>query len=233
MTAIWKRDTRGFFLSPIGYVFIGAFLAVMNMYFFAGNVLAANSDLSSVFSNMLVVLMFLIPVLTMRLFSEEFKAKTDQLLFTAPVSVGEIVVGKFCSAMTVLFFALVSTLPWIIIVALFGVPAWPSIIGSYVAMICAASTLIAMGLFVSSLTESQIIAAVLSFALFMAIYVLNILSGSITIPVIKTIVSWLSIFSRFNSFTQGFFSFGDIVYFISYTGVFLFFTTQVVSRRRK
>lgn len=233
MTAIWKRDTRGFFLSPIGYVFIGAFLAVMNLFFLFGNILNASSDLSDIFSNMMIVLMFLVPLLTMRLLSEEYKSKTDQLLLTAPVSVWEIVLGKFLSAMTVLGFALLSTLPWVVVVAIFGVPAWHAIIGSYIAMIFAGSTFIAMGIFISALTESQVIAAVLSFALFMGIYILNMISSAVSVPFIKSIISWFSIFSRFESFTKGLFSFGDVVYFISYAGVFLFLTTCVVSKRKQ
>ena len=98
MNAIRKRDLQGFFRSPLGYVYIGAFLAVMNLYFFATCVLSSSSDVSSVFSNMLIVFLFLMPILTMRLFSEDYKQGTDRLLLTAPISVWAIVGGKFLAA---------------------------------------------------------------------------------------------------------------------------------------
>ena len=129
MNAIRKRDLQGFFRSPLGYVYIGAFLAIMNLYFFAICVLSSSSDMGSVFSNMLIVFLFLMPILTMRLFSEEYKQGTDRLLLTAPVSVWEIVFGKFLAAVSVLLVALACTLPWIVIVAIFGTPAWASILG--------------------------------------------------------------------------------------------------------
>lgn len=233
MTAIWKRDARGFFFSPIGYVFISAFLLIMNLFFFAGNVLSASSDLSPVFSNMLLVLMFLVPILTMRLFSEEYKSRTDQLLLTAPISIWEIVTGKFLAAMTVMAATLLCTLPWVVVILIYGVPAWPSIIGSYVAVFCASACFIAMGLFLSALTESQVIAAVLSFALFMGIWILNTASAAISIDIVKTVIEWFSLFTRYQNFTNGIFALGDIVFFISFAGIFLFFTSQVVSAHRK
>ena len=178
MNAIRKRDLQGFFRSPLGYVYIGAFLAVMNLYFFATCVLSSSSDVSSVFSNMLIVFLFLMPILTMRLFSEDYKQGTDRLLLTAPISVWAIVGGKFLAAIGVLLRALLGTVPWLLIILLFGTPSWSAILGCYIAVLCAAAIFAAMGMFLSSLTESQLIAAVLSFALFLGLYVVDMLSYS-------------------------------------------------------
>ncbi len=233
MIAVFRRDMQGFFRSPLGYVYIGAFLAIMNLYFFATCVLASSSDVGSVFSNMLIVFLFLMPILTMRLFSEEYKQGTDRLLLTAPVSVWEIVGGKFFAAVGVLLTALLCTLPWIGIIALFGTPAWADILGCYIAVLCASAVFAAMGLFLSSLTESQLIAAVLSFALFLGLYVADMLSYSMDSSRLPgRLLSWLSIFTRYDSFMSGQFSLGNLIYFLSLTGLFLFFTARVLERRR-
>lgn len=233
MNAIRKRDLQGFFRSPLGYVYIGAFLAIMNLYFFAICVLSSSSDMGSVFSNMLIVFLFLMPILTMRLFSEEYKQGTDRLLLTAPVSVWEIVFGKFLAAVSVLLVALACTLPWIVIVAIFGTPVWASILGCYIAVLCAAAVFVAMGMFLSSLTESQLIAAVLSFALFLGLYVADMLSYSLDSSSLPgMLLSWLSIFTRYDSFMSGQFSFGNLIYFLSLTGLFLYLTARVLERRR-
>ena len=233
MTAICKRDLQGFYRSPLGYVYTGAFLAIMNLYFFASCILSSSSDVGSVFSNMLIVFLFLMPILTMRLFSEEYKQGTDKLLLTAPVGVWDIVGGKFLAALGVLLGALLCTIPWLIIIIIFGTPAWGTILGCYIAVICASAVFAAMGMFLSSLTESQLIAAVLSFALFLGLYIADMLSYSLgTDSLLGTVLSWLSIFTRYDTFMSGQFSLGNLVYFLSLTGLFLYLTARVIERRR-
>ena len=233
MNAIRKRDLQGFFRSPLGYVYIGAFLAVMNLYFFATCVLSSSSDVSSVFSNMLIVFLFLMPILTMRLFSEDYKQGTDRLLLTAPISVWAIVGGKFLAAIGVLLRALLGTVPWLLIILLFGPPSWSAILGCYIAVLCAAAIFAAMGMFLSSLTESQLIAAVLSFALFLGLYVADMLSYSMgTDGLLGSILNWFSIFTRYDTFMSGQFSLGNLIYFLSLTGLFLYLTARVLERRR-
>ena len=233
MNAIIKRDLQGFFRSPLGYVYIGAFLAVMNLYFFATCVLSSSSDVSSVFSNMLIVFLFLMPILTMRLFSEDYKQGTDRLLLTAPISVWAIVGGKFLAAIGVLLRALLGTVPWLLIILLFGTPSWSAILGCYIAVLCAAAIFAAMGMFLSSLTESQLIAAVLSFALFLGLYVADMLSYSMgTDGLLGSILNWFSIFTRYDTFMSGQFSLGNLIYFLSLTGLFLYLTARVLERRR-
>ena len=233
MNAIRKRDLQGFFRSPLGYVYIGAFLAVMNLYFFATCVLSSSSDVSSMFSNMLIVFLFLMPILTMRLFSEDYKQGTDRLLLTAPISVWAIVGGKFLAAIGVLLRALLGTVPWLLIILLFGTPSWSAILGCYIAVLCAAAIFAAMGMFLSSLTESQLIAAVLSFALFLGLYVADMLSYSMgTDGLLGSILNWFSIFTRYDTFMSGQFSLGNLIYFLSLTGLFLYLTARVLERRR-
>ena len=146
---------------------------ISNLFFYLNNVLMASSNIVPLFMNMQMLLMLLIPLLTMRLFSEEFKQKTDQMILTAPVRLSSIVMGKFLAALCVFLIALAFTLLWVVIVAVYGSVPVRSVIGNYVAIILAASMFIAMGTFISTLTENQLIAAVLSFAVFFGLYLLD------------------------------------------------------------
>lgn len=232
MTAIFERDFKAFFNSPIGYVFVAGFLSVSNLFFFMMNVLTASSDITPLFMNMLTALMFLAPLLTMRLFSEELRAKTDQLLLTTPLRLTGIVVGKFLAALSVFLVALAFTSIWVALVAVFGeVQLW-SLVGNYIAIVFAASTFISLGLFISSLTESQVIAAVSSFALFFGIYVLDYAAAAIDIAAVREVIGWFSIFVRFSGFTRGIFFLSDIIYYFCFTVVFLFLTVRVLEKRR-
>jgi ABC-2 type transport system permease protein len=221
MIAIMKRDLRGFFTSPIGYVFLAVFLLVGNFFFMSINVAGGASSLSYVFSQMLMILVFLIPLVTMRLMSEEMKQKTDQMLLTSPVSVTGIVIGKFLSAMLVFVIAFAGTLTWPLIVTMFGKPALFDIIGNYVAMFLLVCCLISIGLFISSLTESQIVAAVLSFVVLLALYFFNGIASAIDNVAVSAVMNWISVFSL-----------ADIVYYISVTVVFLFLTARIIEKKR-
>ena len=232
MLAIFKRELRSYFTSPMGYIFCAVFLIVNNLFFYLINIYSQVSELSSLFSNMLFMLLFIIPLLTMRSLSEEMKQQTDQLLLTAPINIWEIVVGKFLAAMSVFLIALIGTLAWPLIVTMYGNPAVYAIIGNYVAIIFATSTFVAMGVFISSLTKSQIIAAIVSYCAFLAIYFLQSIAQVVDQPFIQNVLNWFSIFTRYQNFTMGLFSLADIVYYASYTVVFLFLTTRVIEKKR-
>ena len=232
MIAIMKRDLRSFFTSPIGYVVLAAFLLFCNFFFYSTNVQGGASSLSYVFSNMLLILVFLIPLVTMRLMSEEMKQRTDQMLLTAPVRVVDIVVGKYLAAMMVFVIALAGTFTWPLIVTMFGDPAVYEIIGNYVAMALLISCLVSVGIFISSLTESQIIAAILSFIVMIALFMFSSIASAVDNVVVSAVLNWLSVFSRYSGFTAGVFSLADVVYYISVTVVFLFLTTRVIEKKR-
>lgn len=232
MIAIMKRDLRSFFTSPIGYVFLAVYLLVCNYFFYGYNISGGASSLSYVFSNMLLVLVFLIPLVTMRLMSEEMKQRTDQMLLTAPVRVFDIVLGKFFAAMLVFIIALACTLLWPLIVTMFGDPAIFDIVGNYVAMFLLIGCLVSIGLFISSLTESQIIAAIFSFVAMLALFMFSTIASAVDNVVVSAVLNWLSVFSRYSSFTAGVFSLADIVYYISVTVIFLFLTARVIEKKR-
>lgn len=235
MGAIFKRDFRSYFTSPIGYAYVGAFVLVMNLYFYLANVASGYSDMSEVFSFMLVIMMFTTPVLTMRIFSEEFKQKTDQLLLTSPVKLWQIVAGKFFACLSVFGIVLAFTLIWPAIVTMFGVTNSALVLANYLALISVASVYISLGLFISSLTESQLVAAVGSLGLFIGIYLIDfavsVLSGAAPAWLVNSL-SFISIFSRFEVIKQGVFSLADIIFYISVTVIFLFLSVRILERKR-
>ncbi len=232
MLAIFKRDFRSFFTSPLGYVFCAVFIFLAYLVFFFFNVMSQYSDITGLFSFLVQTLMFLLPLLTMKLLSDETRHKTDQLLLTSPVSVTDIVMGKFFAAMGVIGVATVGTFAIPLIISLYGTPANWQIFANYFMLILAIGTYVAVGLFISSLTESQLIAAILSYIIFFGIYILPSFADLVQIPIFQTIIHWLSIFSRFANITSGILQLSDIVYFISVIAIFLFLTTRVLEKKR-
>jgi ABC-2 type transport system permease protein len=237
MLAVLKRDFRAYFTSPIGYIYIGAYILVLNLMFYINNGLAMHASLSENFSFMLLVMMFTTPILTMRVFSEELKQKTDQLLLTVPVKPSSIVLGKFLSALLVFIALLILTLAWPVTISILGTNNMAEVIGNYIAILCIGAAYIAMGSFISSLTENQVIAAVGSLGLFVGLFLLDLLSSflsysGITPAWVTQSLDFVSIFSRYNNITMGVLALNDIVYFLSICAVFLFLTVRGLERRR-
>ncbi|NLG52901.1 MAG: ABC transporter permease subunit [Clostridiales bacterium] len=232
MTAVFKREFRAYFTGPIGYIFCAAFFSAISFSFYLDNVSAYRSDFSTIFNIMMLWLILLVPLMTMRLWSEEKRQKTDQLLLTAPVGTMEIVLGKFFSALCVFLCALSLTFIYPIIVSLFGTPEVKSIIGNYVAITFAASAYIAISLFISSLTESQIVSAILSIISLSLFLAMNVIFESTNIEFLAKALGFLSMITRYFNFFQGLFSLSDVFYFISLTVIFLFLTSRVIEKRR-
>ena len=233
MLAIFKRDLKSYFTSPLGYVFIAAFLAVMNVFFYLYNVYPAQSSLSTVFNFMVYILIFVTPLLTMRLFSEEFKQKTDQLLLTSPVRISGIVVGKFLAALAIFApIALAVTLVYVVIIAAHGQPNIRELLANYLAMFCVASAFIAIGVFISSLTENQLVSAVLTLAVFLVLYLVDTSGFGADNAILNNIIYSISLFVRYTTISNGVLTLSDIVFYISVAAVFLFATTRVIEKKR-
>ncbi|MDR2605874.1 MAG: ABC transporter permease subunit [Oscillospiraceae bacterium] len=232
MIAIYKRDLRAYFTSPLGYVFIAAFLILINGAFYITCVIAGTNQLSAVYRVMLYALIVVVPLLTMRTFSEDYKQRTDQLLLTSPVKPSGIVIGKFLAAYTVFVIALALTLVQLIIVASFGTPNFASAFGNYIAILAAAAVYIAIGVFISSLTENQLIAAIASLGIFVGLLLLDFSYSLIKIESVRTLIYWVSIYRRFNTFYMGVFSVSDFVYYVSAAAVFIFLTIRALERKR-
>ena len=156
MKAIFKKEFKSYFLSPIGYIFVGVFIILSAVFFLNGSLLYGAADIDILFSNINVICVFLVSILTMRLLSEERNKKTDQLLLCAPVSVTEIVVGKYLAAMAVFGVTMVITFVYPAVLCIFGEPSMSEIIGSYIGFILLWGAFISIGVLVSALTESQV-----------------------------------------------------------------------------
>lgn len=235
MIAIWKRELQNYFLTPIGYVFVGIFLLVGGFFFMMNNLSAMNSDLASMFSNLIFLFLLVVPLLTMRLLSEERRTKTDQLLLTSPQSIWGIVMGKFLAACSVLVLSLVGTLFYVIIIATYSTPYVGLIVSNYLGFLLLACSYIALGVFFSAITENQLSAAVLTLGVNLMLQLLESVGPSLSIPYLTflpTVFSWISLQSKYYSFATGIISIADIIYYISFYGIFLFLTVRVIDRRR-
>lgn len=232
MLAIFKRELRAYFTGPVGFVFLAAYLAVADLFFYMYSVYSQSSDVSSTFSNLLFILSFIVPMLTMRLLAEEKKQRTEQLLFTAPVSITDIVLGKYFASVTVFLLAMLCTLTWPAIITMFGHPSFATIFGNYLGLFTAGAAFIAIGLFISSMTENQIIAAIVTFVVYLGIYLMTAFASSVDSVLLSRLVNWFSIFARYQNFAIGLLALDDIVYFFSLTIIFLFLTTRVIEKKR-
>jgi len=186
MLAVFKRELRAYFSSPIGYVVIGLFLFLSGIFFAATNLLGGSPDFNSILSTMAFVFLFLVPILTMRLLAEETRQHTDQMLITSPLSVTAIVVGKYLAAVTVYLITLLVTVLFPVMMSFFALLGleWWKILGGYLGLFLLGSSIIAVGLFFSSITESQIVAAVVTYATLLVMWIMDAL-----IPMVPT--GWL------------------------------------------
>ena len=233
MTAILKREIRSFFVTPISYVFITMFLVLTLLLFIGmGIVRRGVADMTGLFANMPLILVFLIPILTMRSIAEERKSKTDQLLFTAPVSTWEIVLAKYLASVFVFVITLLSTIIYPIILSIYGNPELAPIISHYVGFILYGAAFIAIGIFISSLTENQFIAAVVSFGVLFALTFIDMVgqwSGNINVA---RFVGFISLQRRFSDFHWSILNPASILYFLVIAALFVFLTIQQLDRKR-
>jgi ABC-2 type transport system permease protein len=287
MLAIFRRELKAYFTSPIGFTFVGFFLLLAGVFFSISNLLSGNPVFTGVLSNLTFIFLFLVPILTMRLISEESRQKTDQLLITSPIGITGIVLGKYLAAVGVFLITLLITVLYPVIMSFYSILglAWWEILGGYIGFFLLGSAFIAVGLFFSSLTDNQLIAAVETFAALLLIWILdyiaqsvpadavsglvflavvavglialvffstrNTLATAVTFVVaaaavvllyvfsrgsyeglIAKILNWFSLLKRYNDFSMGILGLSPIVYYISFSGAFVFLTIRMIEKRR-
>lgn len=236
---IARRDFRMYFTSPIAYIVIAVFTLLIGWMFF--NLLSyyvqqqqqfammsygakpslGESVLRPLFGNMNVILLFVVPFITMRLLAEERKDHTVELLFTAPVTPLSIILGKFCSAFGLVLVMIATTLVYPLVLFLTGSPDPGVIIGCYLGLFFVAATYVAIGLFWSSITENQIVAAVLSFGTLLFLWLVSWAAHQAG-PILSDVLNHLSIIGHYTNFSQGVIDSMDIVYYLSFIGFSLF-----------
>jgi ABC-2 type transport system permease protein len=232
MNAIMRRELGAYFSSPIGYIFLAVFYVFAGFYFFAGVLVPQTTDISAVFSNLFMIVLFLIPVLTMRLFSEDLKHKTDQALLTAPINLISLVMGKFLAALLVFLLGLAVTLVYGVIVAVLAAPNWPLIWGNFIALLLLGMALISIGMFISSMTENQVIAAVGAFGVALGLLLVDSIGVFFANPLIANIFGGISFMRRYGGFASGIFELSNAIFFLSVCAIFIFLPVRVQEKRR-
>jgi len=232
MLAILKREFRAYFQSPLGYVFLSAMFFFSGFYFFTYNLYGNTTNMSKLFELLFPVVLFLVPVLTMRLMSEDKRSGTDQLLLTAPISRTAIVLGKYAAAAAVFLIAISATLIQAIVMSFFAAPDWPVIVGNFAGLLLLGTTLIAICMFLSALTESQFIAAVLGFVVSLFVMLVDALALVVNNRFLQALFRNLSFDDRYTSFTLGILELPNVIFFLSISFLFVFLTVAALDKER-
>ena len=237
MGAIFKRELYSYFISPVGYIFITVFLLVAGALFYLTNLIdPSQAEVTSYFLFIIFTFIVLIPLLTMRSLSEERKTKTEQLLLTSPVSLTGMVFAKFLAAFVLFSGTLfISCLNFYVLYkfeATAGQTNTAVLAGNIISIMLVGAAFIAIGLFISAMTENQLTAAIISITTILFLLISGAFSGAINNTFIRYALDFVSIFSRFSAFTYGIFDFSSIIYYISIVVIFLFLTIRIYEMRR-
>lgn len=232
MGAIFRRELLGYFTSPVGYIFLGVFYAVSGFFFYSTSISVGSTDLSQLFVMLYFALLVLVPILTMRSFSEEKKQKTEQCILTAPVSLGGIVIGKFLSAFTVYLIGIASTLVYAVTVSFYASPDWNVVLGNIIGLVLLGASFVALGILVSTFTENQMVAAILSMVLILALYLLQVIANYVYIEWISKALTSIAFSYRYQTFTSGILDLSNVLFFVSAVVVFLFLAVRILEKRR-
>lgn len=223
MLAVIKKEFKSYFLSPIGYIFIGLFLLMASIFFYVDIILNGVTYFQNMFYSLATLITFITPVLTMRMFAEERKEGTDQLLLTSPRSITSIVLGKFFAAVLVLIVTELLTLIYYAILCYFGKP---DIITSALALLgflLLGMSYISFGMFASSITENQVVAAIITIGFFIFSWFL---------PQFSDVFSPFSLINMFDKFPSGQIDITEIITYITFILLFISFSIIAVQRRK-
>ncbi|MBP1543945.1 MAG: ABC transporter permease subunit [Oscillospiraceae bacterium] len=243
MTAIMKREFASYFTSPLGYVYLAVFYGFSGLFLWMTCLTSGSADMSGTFLWMFFIMMILIPILTMRTMADDKRQKTDQLTLTAPVSLFGLVMGKFLAAFLIFLIGAAVLLVYALFIsgavagtaAQTGIEAsfgWASVMGNLVGITLMGAVFISAGIFISSLTENQMIAAIGSIGANIVLCLFDVLASYVQVDFIKDIINSLSVFYKYQEFTYGIFSLKNIVFFVSLVVLFNFLTMRVLERRR-
>lgn len=285
MPAIIKKELKTYFKTITGYGFLGFFVLITGYFFVSQNIAVSNANYNETLAGSMIMFLILVPVLTMRLFAEEARQKTDQLLYAAPINVTDIVAGKFIAAALLFLMGLAITLifPWML--SRSGELAWGMTFAGMLGYFMMGMCLISVGIFISVLTDNQIVAAAATFAAIFLLLMMDNIASAVPISVASSLIftglavtavaltvysstkniaaalifalagfvimgivyfinpniydglivkvlSWFSVLSRFENFYMGILSVSDVVYYITFTCAFLYFTVNVIEKRR-
>jgi ABC-2 type transport system permease protein len=231
--AIFKKEFKSFFISPIAYVFITVYLVVTNFLFFQGFFIINQADMRGYFGLMPWIFLFFVPAITMRTWAEEKKVRTLELLQTWPVTDVEVVAGKFLAAFSFLAIAIMLSITVPITVYSLGSPDIGPIIGGYLGALLMGAAYLAIGFWISSHTENQIVAFILGVvATFLLFIIGNQFVTLVAPPALIPLLSYMGLGNHFESIARGVVDSRDIIYYISVIGFFLFLNVQTLGSRK-
>ena len=228
--ALLSKETRVLFYSPIAYIVIAVYLLLVGYTFTASLFMSKMATLVHIFFQASVLLLLMIPIITMRQFSEERKTGTLELLLTAPVREVAVVMAKFAASMAVVLVMVALTMSYAIVLALFSNPDWGPIYSGYLGLVLMGSALTALGLFISALTANQIVAAVVSLGLFSLLWMLDTAAALLPDPFESFVIN-LSLLAHFTPLATGAMYTSDFGFFLSLTLLGLFLTVRALARR--
>ena len=232
MCAIYKKELRAYLTSMTGYIFMAVLLAVTSLYYVANCLVGGYPVFGAILSSVYFVLLIIVPVLTMRSMAEEKRQKTDQLLMTAPVSLWKIVLGKYLAMMTIFLISMAILCLYPLILLQFGSVSLPMAYTAILGYTLFGEACLAIGLFLSAVTESQVIAAVLTFGV---LFFLNMASGIANVigagGLLASILNALCIYQPFINFVQGMFDLTGILYYVTVIVLALFLTVQLMQKK--
>ncbi len=232
MPTIFKREFLAYFRTPIGYVFIGVFTALSGVIFYLNNLSSLTGELLIFLSQLTLLVMLLTPVLTMRLLCEERQRRTDQLLLTSPVSLGQIVLGKYLAAAAVMGIAIALTNVCTLVIALYGTVYPGEWFVGYLGFTLQSLAFLALDMFVTGFTKNQVPAAIAAFAANFLLWMVDLLADKVTVPFIADSLSFISLYGRYEPFIIGQLSYASLLYFVTFIAVCLTATVRVMDARR-
>ena len=231
MKAIFKREFRSYFNNPIGYIVLAIFYFFLGLYF--SMIYSYGSpDIEVVISAMSTIVVFAMPILTMRLMSEDRRQKVDQILLTSPVNLISIVMGKFLAAFAIFALGFAPTVIFELILASKVTVNFLSYLYALLGMLLLGGAVIAIGMFISSLTESTVISGILTWLVNIIVLYMSSFASMISVEWLANIFNRLAFVSVFESFSENIFSVSDVVYFLSIIFVFLFLCVRSLEKRR-
>ncbi|MBQ7108573.1 MAG: ABC transporter [Clostridia bacterium] len=231
MGAVFKREMRAYFTMPIGYIVIAVMLLLTGMYF-SYMCQSSYANITFVFSSISSIALLIAPIITMRLFSEDRKQKVDQALFTAPVKLISIVLGKFFAAISLFMLPLTITLVYQIILSFVADVNWLIYLSDLLGIALMGGAILSIGIFISALTESQMIAGIFGIGVSFFIMQIDYFSSAVNAEWFTKFCTSISFIARFNAFASGKFDFSNVIFFLSVVTLFLYFTHLVLDKKR-
>ncbi len=235
MTAVWaifKKELRVTFVSPLAWVFLAAFLFLAGLFFYLGIASTGTASLAVMISNLSIALLFLLPMLTMKHFAEESRSGTLELMMTAPVPLWSLIVGKWAASVFLCFLLLVGTFMFPAILAYYGDPDWGVIASSYLGLALCCMCYVAAGVFSSSLTEEPVAGGLLGVLVLLPFWIAGAAAEMVESAPIRNALREFALQTHVASFSKGVVDTADLAWFVLITFAFLFLTWRSVESRR-